>query len=158
MTNLVEFDLIGESKKTDEIDPFIVRSARIVSLLESKIKTHNTTNQKKISVSQAKAVFQNGASTWNADSKIKLIEHSLAYFNAFLSAVRDNGVNVAKRINKKSSLQDVKFSLLEEDFASASEDVKKFDLNFDCENLDSLYLDDEKELKTQILARIEQLM
>lgn len=139
----------------------IAMSNALLNCLADKAKLHNSINDNKVSVAQLKLLLIHAEELFRDDARnkdISLTEYSLAYVCAYLKAIENNLTGVVKRIKKLSSWADIKFEILEEDISVARKDVSNFKLNISCDTFESLYLDDEKRLKTQIAERIDTLI
>jgi hypothetical protein len=171
MNNLFEF----EYTKASQIDlcvncstlkdkcqcSAISLSSKIVACLDAKVKSHNSENNKRVSLAQLKSLLIRAEELWKneVNSTIPLLEYSLAYLNSYLKAIENNLTGIAKRLNKTSlPLSEMRLQILDEDFASAKRDIVAFKLDNSCKTFLNLYLDDEQELKKQILARLDSLI
>jgi hypothetical protein len=151
----------SENEQTLE-EQRILFSAKLVSCLEDKKKDHNKKNKASIKIGQLKQIYTRGTCYDNKDLNL----NGLARINMFLRMREQKmmGIVTAKieKTEKLSSLvletenlQELEASVdvsdswvpQEEDYASAKEDIKKYNLDFDFKNANELYLEPYKPIQ-----------
>lgn len=154
MHNIIEIDIIELSPEEVHQDQVINLSAKIISLLSAEVKRHNKSlPASKVSLSQLKSVFKNGAASGEAHSgKYTKIQAGIARVNSFLEMVAGKPIDlIYKRKNKEiinnlfDYFENVNFSDAEIIFAS--EQALAFDIALDEDfgAIENLYLDLEGE-------------
>jgi hypothetical protein len=126
-------------------------SIKVVEVLTGKVKDHNLTAGKKINLSQLKKVYIKGASLDQEEGKTKG-ESAMARVNMFLRLTSDDFFksSLKKGKSNSSSLKNAEIDLTEdwaaseEDFAKASEDIIKYNLDYNFANVEDLYLDENR--------------
>ena len=133
----MEIDVTNQTPEPEENSEalFVEYSNKIVGALQSKVKEYNKENKnKKTNIRTLKKVFRNAAKDYTKDNDITRTLWSMARINAYLG--------LASGDLQRSF--DITAALIpsENDTEKALEDVKKFDLDFDFNNVDDLYLDE----------------
>jgi len=118
----------------------IKNTEKLINALEGKIADFNSLYNRKIRVSQAKQVFVKAAQDHGDHN---LIEYCFARLNLFLriasgdfSSFSSKGGQNLQTINIASSIQ-----LNEDDFSAANSDIKKYDIDFELNSINDVYLD-----------------
>ena len=149
-------------KNSDNEDPAVKFSSNLIGLFSVKVRAHNKDNSgSKVSCNQLRKVFLNAAENYDY-AGCSRAKWALARVNTFL---RVAGGGKADSIERKehtalgglifeSRVLDIKpekeYDISEnwipsqEDFITASEDISKYELNYDFENIDELYLEEQK--------------
>lgn len=131
----------------------ITFSAKVVEALKNKVKEHNSKNSRKVNVNQLKKVYRRGAGAFSSSHRPGKTrgQWAMARVNMFLRMMSGKSVKEAYRkadqdIAKSSCIIDVSdfFEMTEEDFIQAEADIKQYDLNYDFEDVEELYLDEEE--------------
>tara|TARA_Y100001973_G_scaffold106680_1_gene186446 strand:- start:3833 stop:4468 length:636 start_codon:yes stop_codon:yes gene_type:complete len=143
-------------------------SAKVVQALKNKVKEHNKKHpSKKVSLSQLKKVYRRGAGAFSQSHRPGQTRGSwaMARVNMFLKMKRGGKVKDSYRkadqdvASTKYELEFVthdkisavsEFDLTDElypsdeDFAQAKKDIEEYELDYDFQDVDELYLDDYK--------------
>jgi len=146
----------------------ITFSAKVVQALKNKVKEHNKKHPtKKVSLSQLKKVYRRGAGAFSQSHRPGQTRGSwaMARVNMFLKMKRGGKVKDSYRkadqdvASTKYELEFVthdkvsavnEFDLTDElypsdeDFAQAKKDIEEYELDYDFQDVDELYLDDYK--------------
>ena len=146
----------------------ITFSAKVVQALKNKVKEHNKKHPtKKVSLSQLKKVYRRGAGAFSQSHRPGQTRGSwaMARVNMFLKMKRSGKVKDSYRkadqdvASTKYELEFVthdkvsavnEFDLTDElypsdeDFAQAKKDIEEYELDYDFQDVDELYLDDYK--------------
>ena len=134
---ITEIDLInknlevsrGSSAEQDLIkEKAIIFSSKLIQVLKSKTKEYNSKNINKIDFLDLKKIFCN-ACDLESTTKTKT-EMALARVNTYIRFASGT-IDITKGI-----------SPTEEDYALASEEIKKHNLNFIFNNLEDLYINE----------------
>jgi len=113
-------------------------SVRIVKALEAKRTEHNKNNpNRKVTINQLKEVYYKNASDCrNAKAAARACNHwAMGCVNAYLR-LKSN-----KKVKKISVSSNLWWNQTEEDFLKTDKDMQRFELNFDFENVDDLYME-----------------
>jgi len=127
-------------------------SVQVVESLKNKVKEHNAKHSRKVSLSQLKKVYRRGAGAFSQSHRPGKTrgQWAMARVNMFL---RMMGGGKVKESYRKADQDVAKASVVdisdfwepeEEDLALAALDLKGFE-DFDFDNIDELYIDEEKE-------------
>lgn len=131
----------------------ITFSAKVIEALKNKVKEHNSKYSKKVNLSQLKKVYRRGAGAYSSSHRPGKTrsQWAMARVNMFLrmmagGKVKDAYRKADKDIVSTSNYVDVSDFLnpLDEDFSKAEEDIQSYDLNYDFEDAEDLYLEDEE--------------
>ena len=155
-------------KRAEKDGAAIAFSSKVVHALKSKLKEHNKKNPtRKVSLSQLKKVYRRGAGAFSKLQHLGQTRGSwaLARVNMFLKMKKGGKVKDSYRkadedvtattyeleftsysSESVSSEFDVTENIFpdDEDFLQASKDIEEYDLDYDFQNVDELYLDDYK--------------
>lgn len=135
--------------KDDEAVNF---SVKVIEALEKKMREHNAASFNKVSLKQLKKVYRRAAGNVFADvpeindNKGKW---AMARVNMYLRIV--NGEPLPRETHATVNFNCVEKDIdlidavipTKQDFLQASEDIKRFDLNYNFNSISDLYLDDE---------------
>ena len=136
-------------------------SSSVIAALEQKAKEHNDNyTTSKVTLNQLKKVYRNGASAQEEKGL-----HAMARVNMFLRMKQEGKITyMPARVEVESELKELVFETkaqirvntfvditdnwlpVQDDFIKASEDIKAFELNYDFQDIDELYLDDYEKL------------
>ena len=136
-------------------DKAIEFSKKVIEALKNKVKEHNSKNKKKVTLGQLKKVFRRGAGAFSSSRRPgqSRVSWAMARVNMFIKMVSGGKVKDSyKKADSdivKASINDfiieAELELTDEDFIQAQEDIKDYNLDFDFNNVDELYLDDEED-------------
>jgi len=145
----IEIDLTRQVHEPDEKDQsvvFIEYSNKIVAALEAKAKKHNKENErKKTKVDTLKKVYKSSALDYQPSEDITKNLWCMARVNMFLKLLCGKLADVElKKIENEQQDFDISSSLIpsETDIELAKEDIKNYNLDFNFENVNDLYLDE----------------
>lgn len=127
-------------------------SVQVVESLKNKVKEHNAKHSRKVSLSQLKKVYRRGAGAFSQSHRPGKTrgQWAMARVNMFLRMMGGGKVKESYRQADqdiaKASIVDISdfWEPEEQDFILASLDLKGFE-DFDFDNIDELYIDEEKE-------------
>jgi len=127
-------------------------SVQVVESLKNKVKEHNAKHSRKVSLSQLKKVYRRGAGAFSQSHRPGKTrgQWAMARVNMFLRMMGGGKVKDAYRKAdqdiSKASIVDISdfWEPEEQDLALAVLDLKGFE-DFDFDNIDELYIDEEKE-------------
>ena len=134
--------------KADEAINF---SAKVVEALKNKVKEHNSDNSREVNLSQLKKIYRRGAGAFSSSHRPGKTrgQWAMARVNMFLrmmsgGKVKDSYRKADQDVAKASSTLDISqdFCPSEEDHISAAEDIKTYELDYDFQNVEELYLED----------------
>ena len=152
----------------DKKAPKITFSEKVITALKNKVKEHNKKHpSKKVSLSQLKKVYRRGAGAFSQSHRPGQTRGSwaMARVNMFLKMKRGGKVKDSYRkadqdvASTKYELEFVthdevsavsEFDLTDElypsdeDFAQAKTDIEEYELDYDFQDVNELYLDDYK--------------
>lgn len=125
-------------------------SKKIIEALKTKVKNHNADHSKKVSLNQLKKVFRRGAGAYSSSHRpgVSRTAWGLARVNMFLKMmsgkkVKDSYRKADSDISKSSEVDFLyQCEPSAEDFSEAAADIEAFDLSFDFDDVDHLYLDE----------------
>jgi len=132
-------------------DKAIEFSAKVVEALKTKVKEHNSKYSKKVSLSQLKKVYRRGAGAFSSSHRPGKTrgQWAMARVNMFLKMIAGKPVKDAYRkadsdVARASEI-DISDNWLpnDDDFLQAEADIKEFNLDYDFENVEDLYLETE---------------
>jgi Family of unknown function (DUF5824) len=132
-------------------DKAIEFSAKVVEALKTKVKEHNSKYSKKVSLSQLKKVYRRGAGAFSSSHRPGKTrgQWAMARVNMFLKMMAGKPVKDAYRkadsdVARASEI-DISDNWLpnDDDFLQAEADIKEFNLDYDFENIEDLYLETE---------------
>ena len=139
-------------------DKAIEFSKKVIEALKNKVKEHNSNNKKKVTLGQLKKVFRRGAGAFSSSHRPgqSRVSWAMARVNMFLKMVsggkvKDSYKKADSDIIKASTndfIIEAELELTDEDFMQAQQDIKDYNLEFDFNNVDELYLDDEEDSPT----------
>lgn len=131
----------------------ITFSNKVIESLKNKVKEHNSKNSRKVTLNQLKKVYRRGAGAFSSSHRPGKTrgQWALARVNMFLRMMSGKSVKDAYRkadsdVARASDLIDISdyWEIEDIDFENAEADIKQFDLNYDFEDVEELYLDDEE--------------
>jgi hypothetical protein len=130
----------------------ITFSTKVIEMLKNKVKDHNSKHSRKVNLTQLKKVYRRGAGAFSSSHRPGMTRGgwSAARVNMFLrmmagKSVKDSYRKADSDVARSSTSIDISDSweLEDIDFAQAEIDIKEYDLNYDFENVEELYLDEE---------------
>ena len=133
-------------------DKAIEFSAKVVEMLKNKVKNHNAKHSRKVNLSQLKKVYRRGAGAFSSSHRPGMTRGgwAAARVNMFLrmmagKSVKDSYRKADSDVARSSASIDISDSweLEDIDFAQAEIDIKEYDLNYNFEDVEELYLDEE---------------
>jgi hypothetical protein len=142
----IDLTKVSTRESTDVgIELFVEYSHRVIDALKAKAKEYNLTGTKKVYFYQLKSVFIKGAAVKIEGKTIN--DCGFARVNMYL-----------RHLNTAELLEDIRglegdftagsldftksLSPKEADFAIASEDIKKYNLDFDVDSIEELYIEE----------------
>jgi hypothetical protein len=134
-------------------DKAIEFSAKVVEALKSKVREHNSKYSKKVSLSQLKKVYRRGAGAFSSSHRPGKTrgQWAMARVNTFLRMMAGKTVKDAYRkadsdVARASEI-DVTGSWEpnDGDFAQGDNDIQDYNLDYDFQDENDLYLDTEQE-------------
>jgi len=152
----MEIDLYKTDRPEGE-DPAVRFSSRLILAFTEKRKSHNKDNSDKVSLKQLKEVYRNGVGDCSSEDPNLL---GIARINMFL---RMKSKNEIKSENLKKEKKELKGLVFEDptldssgkqvdvsdswmpneiDFIQAKKDIADFDLNYNLQDINDIYLDD----------------
>jgi hypothetical protein len=149
-----EFEIYNQDKST-ELDRLaleskahenaIAFSAKVTGALQDKRQNHNRDQKEKVSLSQLKEVYRKSATQFDKSLRPN---HNRGYWamarvNMFMRLLNDGSLRSSEALNLSLGVSSewMPSSL---DFFQAEADVKKYELNYNFENIDDLYLEEYK--------------
>jgi len=130
----------------------ITFSTKVIEMLKNKVKNHNAKHSRKVNLTQLKKVYRRGAGAFSSSHRPGMTRGgwAAARVNMFLrmmagKSVKDSYRKADSDVARSSTSIDISDSweLEDIDFAQAEVDIKEYDLNYDFENVEELYLDEE---------------
>jgi hypothetical protein len=130
----------------------ITFSTKVIEMLKNKVKDHNSKHSRKVTLTQLKKVYRRGAGAFSSSHRPGMTRGgwAAARVNMFLrmmagKSVKDSYRKADSDVARSSTSIDISDSweLEDIDFAQAEADIKEYDLNYDFENVEELYLDEE---------------
>lgn len=134
-------------------DKAIEFSAKVVEMLKNKVKNHNSKHSRKVNLTQLKKVYRRGAGAFSSSHRPGMTRGgwSAARVNMFLrmmsgGKVKDSYRKADQDVAKASEI-DVTGSWEpnDSDFSEANNDIQEYNLDYDFEDENDLYLDTEQE-------------
>lgn len=139
----MQIDLTKPHK--ENIDIGIEYTKKIITSLKKKVKDHNSIGGKKVTFKELKEVFIEGVQNNNDNA----LNSGLARVNMFLRLLNNEKLISTEHaytnqvIGKKVIIDlTARLSPEEIDFIKASEDIEKYNLNFNFKNIEDLYFED----------------
>lgn len=130
----------------------ITFSTKVIEMLKSKVKDHNSKHSRKVNLTQLKKVYRRGAGAFSSSHRPGMTRGgwAAARVNMFLrmmagKSVKDSYRKADSDVARSSENIDISDSweLEDIDFAQAEIDIKEYDLNYNFEDVEELYLDEE---------------
>jgi len=130
----------------------ITFSTKVIEMLKNKVKDHNSKHSRKVNLTQLKKVYRRGAGAFSSSHRPGMTRGgwAAARVNMFLrmmagKSVKDSYRKADSDVARSSTSIDISDSweLEDIDFTQAEADIKEYDLNYDFENVEELYLDEE---------------
>jgi len=130
----------------------ITFSTKVIEMLKNKVKDHNSNHSRKVNLTQLKKVYRRGAGAFSSSHRPGMTRGgwAAARVNMFLrmmagKSVKDSYRKADSDVARSSASIDISDSweLEDVDFTQAEIDIKEYDLNYDFENVEELYLDEE---------------
>jgi nitrogen fixation protein FixH len=151
---------VNNDVRINEEQQAIEFSSSVIAALAQKAKEHNDSCDSKVKLSQLKKVYRRGANT-TEDKGL----HAMARVNMFLRMKQDGKITYQEpKAEVQAEIQELVFEnkarikvntfvdITEDwlptkiDFVQASEDIKKYELNYNFKDINELYLDDYEKL------------
>ena len=130
----------------------ITFSTKVIEMLKNKVKDHNSKHSRKVNLTQLKKVYRRGAGAFSSSHRPGMTRGgwAAARVNMFLrmmagKSVKDSYRKADSDVARSSASIDISDSweLEDIDFAQAEIDIKEYDLNYNFEDVEELYLDEE---------------
>ena len=130
----------------------ITFSTKVIEMLKNKVKNHNSKHSRKVNLTQLKKVYRRGAGAFSSSHRPGMTRGgwAAARVNMFLrmmagKSVKDSYRKADSDVARSSASIDISDSweLEDIDFAQAEIDIKEYDLNYNFEDVEELYLDEE---------------
>ena len=130
----------------------ITFSTKVIEMLKNKVKDHNSKHSRKVNLTQLKKVYRRGAGAFSSSHRPGMTRGGWAEarVNMFLrmmagKSVKDSYRKADSDVARSSASIDISDSweLEDIDFAQAEIDIKEYDLNYNFEDVEELYLDEE---------------
>lgn len=130
----------------------ITFSTKVIEMLKNKVKDHNSKHSRKVNLTQLKKVYRRGAGAFSSSHRPGMTRGgwAAARVNMFLrmmagKSVKDSYRKADSDVARSSENIDISDSweLEDIDFAQAEMDIKEYDLNYNFEDVEELYLDEE---------------
>ena len=130
----------------------ITFSTKVIEMLKNKVKDHNSKHSRKVNLTQLKKVYRRGAGAFSSYHRPGMTRGgwAAARVNMFLrmmagKSVKDSYRKADSDVARSSASIDISDSweLEDIDFAQAEIDIKEYDLNYNFEDVEELYLDEE---------------
>ena len=130
----------------------ITFSTKVIEMLKNKVKDHNSKHSRKVNLTQLKKVYRRGAGAFSSSHRPGMTRGgwAAARVNMFLrmmagKSVKDSYRKADSDVARGSASVDISDSweLEDIDFAQAEIDIKEYDLNYNFEDVEELYLDEE---------------
>lgn len=130
----------------------ITFSTKVIEMLKNKVKDHNSKHSRKVNLTQLKKVYRRGAGAFSSSHRPGMTRGgwAAARVNMFLrmmagKSVKDSYRKADSDVARGSASIDISDSweLEDVDFAQAEIDIKEYDLNYNFEDVEELYLDEE---------------
>jgi hypothetical protein len=146
LTGKVEEEASGSSE-----EGAISFSVQIVKALEDKVKTHNKSSNFRINIKQLKEVYVNGAKLfedthiWSEQFPEKNAgEWAMARIHMFLRMRAGNKVLSDNSPIKSGEFIDISATWCptDDDFKSARDDIKNYELNYNFDSIEELYINE----------------
>tara|TARA_Y100001973_G_C5160602_1_gene313303 strand:- start:874 stop:1350 length:477 start_codon:yes stop_codon:yes gene_type:complete len=146
-----------ENQNNDELA--IAYSSALLELISHKVRNHNKNSDRKVTATQLKEVFANAAKSYDYAGYTRS-HWSLARVNTFLRVAGGETPKLIKEreqtslgglvFESKIIVKEKEYDISEnwipsqEDFSLAGEEIKKYNLTYNFNNLDELYLNKTK--------------
>ena len=130
----------------------ITFSTKVIEMLKNKVKDHNSKHSRKVNLTQLKKVYRRGAGAFSSSHRPGMTRGgwAAARVNMFLrmmagKSVKDSYRKADSDVARSSASIDISDSweLEDIDFSQAEIDIKEYDLNYNFEDVEELYLDEE---------------
>jgi len=130
----------------------ITFSTKVIEMLKNKVKNHNAKHSRKVNLTQLKKVYRRGAGAFSSSHRPGMTRGgwAAARVNMFLrmmagKSVKDSYRKADSDVARSSENIDISdtWELEDIDFTQAEIDIKEYDLNYDFEDVEELYLDEE---------------
>lgn len=144
MNKFVEINIIAE-KENDQQDDAVIFSNKIIALFKNKCKTHNSLNEKKVSLNQLINVFCEAIENYDHESK-NLENKSrwcLAKVYGYLGYLKGLKIKYKKEISCTKAGLAITWDPSPEDYAEADRDIQDLDLNYQFSCVQDLYIKDD---------------
>ena len=131
----------------------ITFSTKVIEMLKNKVKDHNSNHSRKVNLTQLKKVYRRGAGAFSSSHRPGMTRGgwAVARVNMFLrmmsgGKVKDSYRKADQDVAKASEI-DVTGSWEpnDSDFSEANNDIQEYNLDYDFEDENDLYLDTEQE-------------
>lgn len=138
------------NKRNEEAISF---SSKVVEVLKSKAKEHNKEHLKKVNLDQLKKIFRKGSSAYTVSHELGVSRTAwcLARVNTFLrmmsgQPVKSSYLKIGKNIIKASEIDiSDNWEPNNEDISQSERDITDFNLDYDFEDENDLYLETQEE-------------
>jgi hypothetical protein len=150
--NNIEIDVTNYPEKSENENQkgkdFVEYSNRIVDALSAKVQGHNKSKPKTVTnIKILKKVYRNAARDYETNENLSRSAWCMARVNMFLRLASGEMSELQVGQGKKSTLGkylDISehFVPSEGDVSASLEDLKKYNLNFDFDSVNDLYLDE----------------
>ncbi len=150
-------------KETTRDEEAVSFSKKVIAALEDKAEKHNAENLKQVAVSQLKNVYKGGVKNERHEN-VSVSKLAMARVNMFLKMVGEGKIKDSfKKADVIKSYGGIDvysyFEPSEEDYIMAERDIKLYGLaDYDCEDVNDLYLDTDEELRAEASAWFENMI
>ena len=133
-----------KTSQSPEKDMYISYSIKVIDALESKQKKHNEQNNSRVNLSKLKTVFKAAGRNYIPNEETEINTWCMARVNMYLEMLKGEKSyrKVERQIFANSDDLDLTESFIPttECFEAARQDVEEYDLNFDFEDINNLYI------------------
>jgi hypothetical protein len=134
-------------------DKAIEFSAKVIEMLKNKVKNHNAKHSRKVNLSQLKKVYRRGAGAFSSSHRPGMTRGgwASARVNMFLrmmsgEKVKDSYRKADQDVAKGSEIDATgSWEPNDGDFTQADNDIQDYNLDYDFQDENDLYLDTEQE-------------
>jgi hypothetical protein len=144
-----------KKNELQSIDSSVEHTKSIIASLKKKVREHNTLGSEKVTFNQLKEVFLEGIKSRVDGTNLPL--NGFARVNMFLRLFKSGSIAHEFKTNgqikaSKSTMLDFSqyISPSSQDFIAATEDVQKYNLDFDFQSADDLYFADYEHLPSRL--------
>jgi hypothetical protein len=134
-------------------DKAIQFSAKVIEMLKNKVKNHNAKHSRKVNLTQLKKVYRRGAGAFSSSHRPGMTRGrwAAARVNMFLRMMAGKPVKDSYRKADSDVARASEFDISDSwepndsDFSQADTDIQDYNLDYDFEDENDLYLDTEQE-------------